>query len=151
MKASGIGKRLWRGTKAAAGILVIESDDLTVRGAVMRHGLDGPLCVAGHHESVAMGLNAALAEVLRGLRAAGIEPPARAILLSSQVHSMVLGLPVDPRKPPLPWKQMQEMERRFEEMTRRPQAAIRASSTESGAGFCLTFSFMGSEPLLSRR
>ncbi len=97
-----------RTARSSGAVLVLESDDLALRGAVIRGVSAGRFSVAAHAESSALGLGSALGEVLRELRAAGVEVPARTIMLSSQVHAMVLDLPVAPERP-LPWKQMHEM------------------------------------------
>ncbi len=91
-------------------VLAIESDDLVVRATVLQRAAQGGPRVVAYAESRASGLAAAMEEIGRTLEGRGVRVPSEAVLLSAHVHTMLLDLPVDPRKTP-PYRQMQELTR----------------------------------------
>lgn len=91
-------------------ILVVETDELTLRAAVCQGGPEGRLRVDAWGLSRQAELSAGLAEAVKQLRSAGHRLPRSAVLLSPQVQSAILHLPVNPSTN-LPFAQMQEMVR----------------------------------------
>jgi hypothetical protein len=89
-------------------LLVVESDDLATRAAVLQTSPQGGTQIEACAESTAPDLAAALAETLRAIRAAGVRMPVQALMLSPHVHVMTLQLPIDPAKTP-PRAHMQEL------------------------------------------
>ncbi|MCK6490447.1 MAG: hypothetical protein L6R48_19410, partial [Planctomycetes bacterium] len=108
MNPTGLTSRFLR--RVPDGVLAVESDGVQVRAAVLRPHPSGRPAVAAIATSSAPAFAAALTEVVAALRARLPSLPAQAVHLSSQVHTAVLTLPVDPRRP-LPPHQMRELVR----------------------------------------
>jgi hypothetical protein len=89
-------------------LLVVESDDLATRTAVLQASSRGGTQIEGYAESRSPDLAAALAETLQTIKAAGVRLPPEALMLSPHVHVTTLSLPIDPAKPPPP-ANMQEL------------------------------------------
>lgn len=89
-------------------LLIVESDGLIIRAAVIQKSPQGEALIKTYTHSSELDLPDALKEIMAEIRKIYGKPPTRAILLDSHIYTTILHLPVDPTKP-LPFKEMQEI------------------------------------------